>query len=480
MANLMGVTNPVQGYDGPNNDRALSGVQKPNDTRVQNVSDPTRVGRADNRTDQKGAEDALASDVLRYDSNLQVFLQALRQAPDLGVELSRLIAWMRGSISTPGLSAGIAEELSAFLEMLRLDSAGFRTLFLNQMATGNRFSGPLLSLLRQAYQKIPNENVREEILTFLKRYSDFSSTEHVARNMAQILEQLPSYMPKSWRGQLIDLSARLQNSLQGGTREETLNLLEGEIVPYLASYVERTHDMGSSRGLIRLLFLNLTRYENGGEEGLLRAFRQLSSYGDILGGLNQLDDEALLKLLKENAFTQAVRQDNFSQQFAQLASRALRGECGTQAQEAFEEIVRAILIHESVFMPLRHGLLPVEWQGKMTYSEFWVDPDAQDRRSDGEREEDGTARFLFKMDIQNLGFLEFVLSARAEQVELNVYAPDAVAGQGSIVAEDLREILATHGLEGKAVRVLKGEKPLAITDVFPNLFEGKRSVNVKV
>lgn len=49
-----------------------------------------------------------------------------------------------------------------------------------------------------------------------------------------------------------------------------------------------------------------------------------------------------------------------------------------------------------------------------------------------------------------------------------------------VVAEDLREILASHGLSGKNVRVMKRERPLALTEVFPDLFEGKRSVNVKV
>ena len=73
-----------------------------------------------------------------------------------------------------------------------------------------------------------------------------------------------------------------------------------------------------------------------------------------------------------------------------------------------------------------------------------------------------------------------VLSARDDQVDLSLYGPETVAEHREQVAEDLRTILADHGLTGKNVRVLKSEKPLAITDVFPDLFEGKRSVNVKI
>lgn len=480
MANLMGITNPVPGYDGPNNNRALPTTPKPGDTTIQNVPDPTRVVRADARTDQNGANNALESEALRYDSNLQFFLQTLRESPDLGAELARAITWMRGLVTMPGLSKGIAMEMANFLQMLRLDGDGFKQFFLEQMASGNRFSGPLLSLLRQAYQKMPSEGVREGILTFLKRYSDYSSTDHIAGNLTRLLKQLPDYMPKSWRDKLLILTARFENGVQAGDRAENLKLLQGEIMPYLSSYVERTHDLGTARTLISLLMLNITRYENGGEEGLLLAFRQLGSYGDILSGLNQLDDAALLKLLRENQYTQAVKADTFAERMAAMASRALRGEFGAEAREAFQEIVRAILINESVYMPLRHGIIPLEWENKMMYSEFWVDPDEEQKDQEGRKNGEHAAQFLFKLDIQSLGFLEMVLSARDDQVDLSLYGPETVAEHREQVAEDLRTILADHGLTGKNVRVIKSEKPLAITDVFPDLFEGKRSVNVKI
>ena len=72
------------------------------------------------------------------------------------------------------------------------------------------------------------------------------------------------------------------------------------------------------------------------------------------------------------------------------------------------------------------------------------------------------------------------LAAREHQVELNVYRPDAVAQYAGLVSEDLKRILSDHGLSGKTVRVQKQERPLTLTEVFPRLFEGKRSVNVKV
>lgn len=62
---------------------------------------------------------------------------------------------------------------------------------------------------------------------------------------------------------------------------------------------------GRLRGLLSLLILQVARYENGSEEQMLQAFRQMEGYGGVLGGLNQLDDAAILKLLRENEFSKA-------------------------------------------------------------------------------------------------------------------------------------------------------------------------------
>ena len=65
-------------------------------------------------------------------------------------------------------------------------------------------------------------------------------------------------------------------------------------------------------------------------------------------------------------------------------------------------------------------------------------------------------------------------------MDLSVYAPDSVAAHAALVEEDLAGILSAHGLTGKRVRVQREVKPLTLTEVFPDLLEGKRSINVKI
>lgn len=478
MAELLGASNRVPGYDSANNNRTQLTPSRAGDPQIQNVPDPTRVGRADGRTDQQGANDALQSDVLRYDSNLQTFLEQLRQTPELTQALAKSILILRGMVVTPGLQQGIAREMAQLLEMLRLDEKGFRQMFMEQVRGGNRFSGALFSLLRQAYGQLSSGQARQAILEFARRYGDFSSTGHIGKSMLSILKQMPDYLPQSWRGQLEQMTARLENGLEAGARGENIALLQQEIIPYLGRYVERAHDLGPLRALLNLLVLNTARYENGAEGQLLMAFRQMQGYSELLAGLNQLDDSAILKLLRENDFTRAS-DSAFAQSLAQAADQALKGVYGNDAKESFAEIVRSMLVHESVYMPLNHMLFPVEWDGKMMYSELWVDPDAEEEPSK-ENPSGEKVQFLFKLDLESLGFLEITLAARKEQVELQVCGPDAVSVNSSVIARDLNDILQRHQLTGKNIKVSKLETPLALSQVFPNLFEGKRGVNVKI
>lgn len=478
MADLLGAANRVPGYDSANNNRAQPAPVKPNDPQVQNVPDPTRVSRADGRTERQDAGNALQSNVLRYDSNLQTFLEQLRQAPDLAQAMGKVLLQLRGVVSTPGLQEGVAKELAEFLQMIQLDADGFRQLFLEQVQAGNRFSGALFSLLRRTYYILNGEQARMAILEFAKRYADYSATDHIGKGMLSLLKQMPGYLPQSWRGGLEEMTARLENGLAAGARAENLALIQQEIIPYLGDYVERSHDLGALRALLNLLVLSTARYENGAEGPMLLAFRQLGSFGGLLGGLNNLDDAAVLKLLQDSDAARAA-DSAFVQGFAKTADQALKGNFGSDARESFAQMLQALLINESVYMPLNHMFFPVNWNGKMMYSELWVDPDAEDESSGGGKPSD-KVQFLFKLDLESLGFLEITLAARDDQVELHIYGPDAVCAHNDVVTGDMARILARHQLTGSSIQVSKMEAPLTLTQVFPNLFEGKQGVNVKV
>ncbi|MBD5134284.1 MAG: hypothetical protein HDT38_07440 [Clostridiales bacterium] len=474
MPDLLGATNPVPGYDNAAVNRNIA--VSPNNTQIQNVPDPTRVTGADNRTEQQDASQG--SGQVRYDSNFQTFIQQLRQAQDISQGLSRLVL-REGVAVTSGMSEGIAEEMSQAMELLKMDQGELLKFLSAQMKAGTRFGGALFALLRNAYARADSEGVRGDILQFLKSYSDWSSTGHLEGNLLRNLASMANAMPASWGDQLRQFLAQLENGVAAGDRRGNINLLQQQVIPFMSSYVSQTHDLGKPRELLSLLTLDLARYENGSEEKLTETFHQLAGYGTLKGMLGDIDDKALLKLLQNNQFAKTSPATQFSDHLAAAAARALRGEGSAEVQEVFRNLVSSMLINESVYMPLNHYLIPLELDGKMLFSELWVDADAEEKK-DGKGQGEKCMRFLFKIDVQGLGMFDVVLASREREVDIMVACPEAVAPFSKQVEQTISQILVRNELTPTGISVRKMERPVTLTEVFPKIFEGKNSVNVKV
>ncbi len=474
MADLLGATNPVPGYDNASVNRNIQ--VSPGNTQIQNVPDPSRVTGADNRTEQQDASQG--SDQVRYDSNFQAFVQQLRQTQDVTGVLSRLLL-REGTSVTSGMSEGIAEEIAQAVEMLKMDQGELLQFLSAQMKAGTRFGGALFALLRSAYARADSETVRAEIHQFLRSYSDWSSTGHLEGNLLRNLSAMAAAMPASWGDRLRALAAQLENGVAAGDRQGNIALLQQQVFPLMSAYVGQTHDLGAPRALLSLLALDLARYENGSEEKLQEAFHQLAGYGTLKGMLGNIDGASLMKLLQGGRFGKASSATQFADHLAAAAARALRGEGSAEVQEVFRNLVSSMLVNESVYMPLNHYLIPLEMEGRMLFSELWVDADAEDKK--GGRGQDGKCmRFLFKIDVQDVGLFDVVLTSREREVDIMVACPEAVAPLSKQVEQTISQILVRNELTPTGVSVRKMERPVTLTEVFPKIFEGKNSVNVKV
>lgn len=474
MADLLGVTNPVPGHDNTTINRNIP--ISPNNTQVQNVPDPSRVTGADNRTEQKDA--GQGGEQVRYDSNFQTFLQQLRQVQGGVQTLARLLAG-EGTVVTSGMSEGIAEEISQVLELLKMDDEGQLLQFLTaQMKAGTRFGGALFAMLRNAYARADSVGVRTDILNFLKSYSDWSSTAHLEGNLMRNLAGMVSSMPASWGDKLRELLAQLENGVAAGDRQGNIKLIQQEIFPLMSSYVSQTHDLGPPRELLSLMALDLARYENGSEEKLTEMFHQLSGYGTLKGMLGGIDDKSLLKLL-QSGLTKEAGATRFSDHLAAAAARALRGEGSAEVQETFRNLVSSMLINESVYMPVNHFLIPLEMDGRKLFSEVWVDADAEEK-SGGRGRSEKCMKFLFKIDVEKLGLFDVILTCRDKEVEVAIACPERAASFSREIERTVSQILIRNELTPAGISVRRMERPVTLTEVFPKIFEGKNSINVKV
>ncbi|MGI6255459.1 MAG: hypothetical protein ACOYJZ_07470 [Acutalibacter sp.] len=475
MPEILGATNPVPGYDNVGANRNPQVSQ--NDTQIANIPDPNRVTRPDNRTEQQDSGQ-LDSGSIRYDSNFQTFLQRLRQAPTALESLTTLLRSM--TVVSSGMSEGIAGEMAKVLQMIPMDEQQLKQFISSQAKSGSKFRGALFALLRNAYGNAASESVREDILQFAKAYGDYASSAHLEKNLLRNLLGMAESMPKSWGEHLRQLAGEMANTVASGDRAATLALLQQRVFPYMADYVDRTHDMGTPRALLSLLTLDMARYENGSEQNVLQAFHRMTGYGTLRDQLGGIDDQALLHLLKGMGADENSPAAKFANQLAEAASRALRGEGDAQVQETFRHLVDAMLINESVYMPLNHFVLPAEIDGRALFSEIWVDPDAENDADAKANRKGGGVRFLLKLDVQALGLFDVILFNQGKDVDVQIFCPEKASSFTRQIETAVSGILTRNGLTPKKVVARRMERPVTLTEVFPKIFEGKNCVDVKV
>lgn len=474
MPGLLGPTNPIPGYD--NTTPVKITPPTPNDTSIQNIVDPTKIVRTDGRTEQQDAGNAALA--ARYESNFMTFVQRLRNMPDVG-DMFLQVMQGQGLQVTSGLRSGYAVELAQFMEFLQMDETKLLPFLQEQMKGGARFSGQLFQILRNAYASSPSPMVQTDILQFLRKYSDFASTPHLEGKMQRTLDNIARALPSRWSEPMTEASAKVENLMKAGDRKGALQVLKEQVFPLVSRYVSLTHDHGRARSQLSLLTLDMARYENSAPEGVLLTMRHLANSGVLPERLADLPDKDLMQILKDTNFFR-TEGNSFADNLAKVANKALKGEGGIEQQEAFRNIMSSILLNESVYMPLNHIMLPLEWNERLMFSEIWVDPDADSKENNIRSGDSIPLRMLIKMDIEGLGAFDLVVNAQGEDVSLQLACPESIADLSDKMSDTLDTILKRNGLRPNGVSVAAMKRPLAISEVFPKIFERTTGVNVKI
>lgn len=506
MANMLGITNPVPGQDHTNVGKNVQIA--PTDPRIQNAIDPSKVMKGDGKTEQQNAGQGDGMKKLQFDSNFGAFFQKLHQSKDLSETLgAQLLRY-----STGDMGGTVAVELAQMMQMLKMDKGELLSFLTDQMNSGNRFSGALFNALREAFSGSTSEAMKNDILQFLKSYTDHTSTDHIETNIMRTMDKLTRAVPASFGNKLATLVGELSDLLkgagtqvgQGGSGQEVLEgeegrqdpskqgtlsdpsdrqaaikLLQGKIIPFLGDYTRKTHDMGLARTLISVLSYNIARLEGGSEEQLLANFHQLNTHVPLHNKLGGLSDDALLKLIKNSTFMQSSTQNEFANHLIEATSEAMTGDSGSELQEVFKEVLNTYLLNESVFMPINHLTIPLDWFDKFMFSQVWVDPDAEDSMKRGQEDSDPIVKVLIKMDIEDLGLFDLILATQNDNAEMLIHCPEVVSDHADIVQKELSLILRDNGFTPQSVHVGKLEVPISLATVFPKIYESENSVDVK-
>lgn len=477
MSNILRVTTPVAGYDNTNN--VKTGPVTTSNPSIQAPVNPEKVMRPDARSDS-AAEEANVGLKFQYDSNFDNFIQQLQKSPSMVEEFHTLIFEKLGTMAQSGIRENFAEEISRFFSMIQLSPDEMMSFVKNQGDAAIRYKGAFFELLRQAMRGTASVELKAGILDFVKRYTDMAEGRHIMENIRQTLGQIKEQMFQSAKEKIGQMEQGIKYSGQpNGETAENSGILKEKILPFLNEYISKTHDRGGVREKTALLAALTARYENGDGQRLMDAFEELMKYNGMQKYFRGIEPSSLMQILANTEFEKASRKNIWMDQLAEIIKEGAGGAAGTENKQVFRELMKSFLLNESVYMPVLHMMLPMQVDGKLMFGEMWVDPNAGNEEAEGPGE-GKLVRGLVKFDIRDVGFFDLYFAYYQGKVSLQLNYPEGLKTEKKEIENGIGRILAENGLQAEELVFGNSKESITLSEAFPQIFERRNSINVRI
>ncbi|MDD3142020.1 MAG: hypothetical protein PHX08_24080, partial [Lachnospiraceae bacterium] len=291
---------------------------------------------------------------------------------------------------------------------------------------------------------------------------------------------IEKYMFKADRDLLGNLYSKLNLNKKPGEIEQNIQLLKNEIIPFLSGYISKTHDMGKIRNLVSLLAFNTARYENGGLESVSKSFKRLLNFQAFSRYFKGVNEENLMQVLANTDFEKTAGKNDWADSFLNVIRAGVRGEGGMENKQIFEHIMNAILLNESVYMPVLHLMIPVELNGNFMFSEMWIDPEAEDTEENGSETQARKIKMLIKFDIKNVGLFDLILLYSEGKANIQLSYPEKLAPLEKVIEQGMNKIMADNNILPQTLNLKAGNSTQALSEIFPKLKERKNTINVRI
>lgn len=476
MANILQVTTPSVNTD---NRTILDSQEARNHAagqRIQNPVDPSRVVRADGQEEGKTgtATGEGTYSVIDFESNYGAFIQKLADGLQLpGLLQQLLFKDVAGFLFADREAGGVL--LEQLLSTIKMDSPEQLLEFLKgQEGLQAKFSGPFFDGLRTIMNQNSSDALKDAVMAFLKGCNDYSTGNHILKQMKTLTDDIGHLMLKQYRSDFTEMTKAMNWEAPNGDTAANTVLLNSRLIPFLSAYISRTHDYGSVRDAVMLLIYNAVKYENGGEDRLWQLFERMSENRDfefLYKGDARADLQSAL-----DAMGNRSAGDNFADLFSSLLLKGANGQAGLENIQQFYNIMNAMLLNESVYMPLLHLLVPFQYRGMDVMSEIWADPDAENDKP----EEGRKIKMLLKFDVRSLGDFELILSLQNRQIDMQLYVPVLMREKTEEIQTNIADIFKKNGFGLNRMMVREKMVDIRLEDVFPEMREKERTINVRI
>lgn len=501
MANILQVTTPNINTDNRN-------ILNPQDPRgnaanqaVHNPTDPTRVVRADGQQEGhtgSNTQDALFAPI-NYESNYGAFIKGLGESGQLAAILENILFTdvTKARDVKQNEVGSLVEKL--LLSMKMESPEEIVDFFQSQQEVQAKFTGPFFNQLRSILAQNSSNRLQELALRFLKGYNDFSSGAHLLQQMRSLTSDIEQLLYRAYREEFHGMLEEMNWTAENGDTQQNTAVINNRLIPFLASYISATHDYGPIREATMLLIFHAVRYQNGGEEKLLKLFDEMTTNKGFTRLFKGDVDESLKELLhvasrqvqrptegistwliaNKEDFPQAQNKSaisDFADGMANLMLKGANGQAGLENVQQFYSMINGMLLNESVYLPLLHFVIPFQYEDNNVMSEMWVDPDAKRDNDDRGRK----IKLFLKFDIQGLGKFELLMIMQDRETRLQLMVPPQLAKDEKKIHTEVADILKRNGFRFSQLLVRERVRDRRVDEVFPEIREKERTINVRI
>ena len=154
----------------------------------------------------------------------------------------------------------------------------------------------------------------------------------------------------------------------------------------------------------------------------------------------------------------------------------MRRQAGLENVQQFYAMINGMLLNESVYLPLLHFVIPFQYEENNVMSEMWVDPDAKRDNEDGGRK----IKLFLKFDIQSLGKFELLMIMQDRETRLQLLVPPQLAKDEKKIHTEVADILKRNGFRFSQLLVRERVRDRRVDEVFPEIREKERTINVRI
>lgn len=467
------INTPAQQLD-PN-----SRIRPAKDPPIINPIDPTRVAHGTNAANAQQAKDDGLNLLLNQNSVFNRFISQLANTPGLSQTLKKVM-FEAFSIDGKPIKAGQVNSLLAELsDKLKLSPDQIVEALNYQSENQTKFSGGLFDMMRELLSQNSTNKEFETLLgRFLKAYNGFFSVDDTLKAVITNLKQIASSMPKSHAQKLDALVAKILVMQPTSNLEANLQTLKTEVIPFLSNYIGVTNDFGKVRDTITLLINNIARLNNSSHEEVVTKFVDLIDFCKFSFDMSDNKIDEIKNLFARQLGKQNAQENMMFDTITRLLSEGSSKEQSFVSRTLYKDIATTLLLDNSVFMPLTHLFLPINYNGQFMFSEVWIEKDGTNKTKTVNQKP--ITKLLLNFDIKGLGFFEATLWISEGNVDVELNCPSTVNKGDKEIKDNVSRIFHQNGMNVNHLALAIDAKPKRVQDVFKSLFDARRGVNVTV